>query len=149
MAVLNADCPRIAAENPVNIISGHYISKWFPDLQEKHHFPVKWTQQIHPWQFGDSAEKTTCLWLKGLPPLTPTNIVSKGEFKEFVSKKGVAKRQPMWYFEALSSKDRAKVRSKTFPGIAQAMARQWSAHSDNVEVSTNNEEVNNELQSRR
>jgi hypothetical protein len=71
--------------------------------------------------------KTTCLWLKNLPKLTPTNIVEKGEFKEFVSKKGVKKKQPLWYYEALKSKeDTWKLRSKTFPGIAKAMADQWS-----------------------
>ena len=125
MKFVNADCDKIAIENPVGIISGKYIAKWFPDLQEKYEFPIKWTQQIHPWQFGDSAEKTTCLWLKNLPPLIPTNIVSKGEFKEWISKDGVHKKQAKWFFDALASKDRAKLRSKTFPGIAKAIAYQW------------------------
>ena len=125
MKFINADCDKIAIENPIGIISGTYISKWFPDLQDKYNFPIKTSQKIHPWQFGDSAEKTTCLWLKNLPLLKPTNIVSKGEFKEWTSKKGEHKRQPKWFFDALTSKDRAKLRSKTFPGIAKAMAEQW------------------------
>ena len=84
-------------------------------------------QVIQPYEFGDPFQKTTCLWLKNLPKLTPTNIVEKGEFKEFVSKKGVKKKQPLWYYEALKSKeDTWKLRSKTFPGIAKAMADQCS-----------------------
>lgn len=95
-----------------------------------YNLPQKPTQIIHPWQYGDSYEKSTCLWLKGLPQLKPTNIVSKGEFKEWVDKKtGKVKRQPLWFFEALTNaktpEERAKIRSKTFPGIAKAMAEQW------------------------
>ena len=131
MRIMNANCNKIVIENPVGIISGSYISKWFPDLQNKYCFPIKPTQIIHPWEYGDSFEKSTCLWIKGLSPLKPTCIVSKGEFKEWVDKKtGKTKRQPLWFFEALSktknSQDRAKVRSKTFPGIAKAMANQWA-----------------------
>lgn len=66
--LLNADCSRIAVENPVGIISGEYIPRWFPDLAEKYGFPIKSTQIIQPYMFGDHARKTTCLWLKGLPP---------------------------------------------------------------------------------
>ena len=125
---LDIDCPRVAIENPIGIISGSYISKWFPDLQEKYGFPIKPTQKIHPWQFGDKAEKTTCLWLKGLPNLVPTNIVEPGEYKEWVTKDGVHKRQQVWFYEALSKppKERARIRSKTFDGIAKAMATQWT-----------------------
>lgn len=129
MQFINADCDKIAIENPVGIISGKYISKWFPELQNKYGFPIKPTQKIHPWQFGDSAEKTTCLWLKGLPNLVPTNVVSKGEFKEWTSKSGKKKRQPLWFYEALAHsktpQERAYIRSKTFEGIAKAMAEQW------------------------
>jgi hypothetical protein len=67
--------------------------------------------------FGDEAQKSTCLWLKGLPLLTPTDIVGKGEF--YVSPSG--KKLPAWYNGAS-----AKVRSKTFQGIANAMAAQWN-----------------------
>ena len=120
---LEADCDRIAIENPVGIISGDYIPKWFPDLAEKYCLPQKPSQTIHPWQFGDSYEKTTCLWLKGLPSLIPTNIVDRGEFIRHKS----GKVKPKWFADAfkLPPDERARVRSKTFPGIAQAMADQW------------------------
>ena len=133
---LMADCPRIAIENPIGIISGSYIPKWFPDLAEKFNLPKKPTQIIHPWQFGDKAEKSTCLWLKGLPELTPTNIVEKGEFKEWIAKDGTKKRQPKWFYDALvnskTAAERATIRSKTFPGIAKAMAEQWAGTSVTV-----------------
>lgn len=120
---LNVNCEKIAIENPVGIISGDYIPKYFPDLAEKYGLPIKPTQKIHPWQFGDSFEKTTCLWLKGLQPLVPTNIVDRGEF--ITHKSGKVK--PKWFADAfkLPPEERAKVRSKTFPGIARAMAEQW------------------------
>jgi site-specific DNA-cytosine methylase len=113
MLFANNKCKRIAIENPVGIMSTKYRK---PD------------QIIQPYEYGDSFKKSTCLWLKGLPKLQPTNIVSEGEFAEFTSKKGIKKKQPKWYFDALklSPKDRAKARSKTFPGIAQAMADQWT-----------------------
>ncbi len=126
---LNADCDRIAIENPVGIISGDYIPKHFPDLAEKYGFPLKPTQIIHPWMFGDNYSKSTCLWLKGLEPLAP--IVTKQpplEWFEWVDgKTGKKKRQPKWFADAwhLPAEERAKVRSKTFPGIAKAMAEQW------------------------
>ena len=108
MAFANADCERIAIENPVGIMS----SEW-----------RKPNQIINPWQFGDAFEKKTCLWLKGLPELTPTNIVEIPPRKKFDSGKSM----PSWYAEAwhLPKEERAKLRSKTFPGIARAMAEQW------------------------
>lgn len=118
MQFINADCEKIAIENPVNIIGGDYISKHFPDLVEKYNFP-KGTQRIQPYEFGDSFQKTTCLWLKGLPKLVPTNIVDKGEMVTFKS----GKRMPKWFAE---SAGKGKIRSKTFPGIAKAMAVQWT-----------------------
>ena len=129
---LIADCDKIMIENPVNIISGDYIKKWFPDLAEKYGLPIKPTQHIHPWMFGDNYSKNTCLWLKGLNPLAP--LVTKEpemEWKEWIDKKtGKKKRQNKWYFDALAncktSEERAKTRSKTFPGIARAMAEQWT-----------------------
>jgi hypothetical protein len=82
--------------------------------------------------FGDKAQKSTCLWLKNLPLLVPTNIVEKGEFIEFISKKGVKKRQPKWYFDALknskNASERSKLRSKTFKGIAKEMATQFTTN---------------------
>lgn len=109
MAFANADCDRIAIENPVGIMSSEWRK---PD------------QIINPWQFGDAFEKKTCLWLKGLPELTPTNIVEIPPRKRFDSGKSM----PSWYAEAwhLPKEERAKLRSKTFPGIAKAMASQWS-----------------------
>ena len=133
MNFINADCEKICIENPIGIISGDYIGKHFPDLKEKYGFPIKASQIIHPWQFGDSFEKSTCLWLKGLNNLEPTNVVAKGEFKEWVDKKtGKTKKQPLWFFEALkntkTASERSKLRSKTFPGIAKAMAEQWAGN---------------------
>ena len=126
MNFINADCERIVIENPIGIISGKYISKWFPDLQEKYGFPIKPNQKIQPWQFGDAFEKTTCLWLKGVSQLEPTKIVEP-EARLF-HKSGKSK--PKWFADAfkLPPKERARVRSKTFPGIAKAMAEQWAGN---------------------
>lgn len=117
MKFINADCDKIAVENPVGIISGKYIIEHFPDLAEKYNFPLKSTQRIQPYEHGDEAQKTTCLWLKGLPMIIPTNIVGKGEMHTTPSGKTL----PKWY-----SNCGQKKRSKTFPGIAKAMAEQWS-----------------------
>jgi hypothetical protein len=108
MQFARADCPRVAIENPVGIMSG----LWKPP-----------TQIVQPWQFGDSFTKTTCLWLKNLPPLRPTEIVEKGELIEFES----GRVMPKWYADAwrLPADERARMRAQTFPGIARAMALQW------------------------
>lgn len=113
LAIANADCERIAIENPVGIMSTIWRK---PD------------QIIEPWQFGDSYEKRTCLWLKGLPLLEPTRIVKKPVRKMYASGKSM----PAWYADAwkLPPDERAKVRSKTFPGIAAAMAEQWGGLCD-------------------
>jgi len=103
--LLDAPILRIALENPISIISSR-IRK--PD------------QIIQPYQFGHEATKTTCLWLKGLPHLLPTDIVGKGE--RHVTKGG--KSLPKWY-NLPPSPTRWKERSKTFQGIADAMAHQW------------------------
>lgn len=128
---LTADCGRIAIENPVGIISGDYIQKWFPDLAEKYALPRKPTQIIHPWMFGDNFSKSTCLWLKGLHPLVPDVTEQPPlEWKEWVDNDGRKKRQPLWFYETLinckTPEERAKARSKTFPGVAKAMAEQWA-----------------------
>jgi hypothetical protein len=129
--ILKADCERIAVENPVNIVGGNYLKQWFPDLQEKYDFK-KCTQIIQPFEYGHNAKKATCLWLKNLTKLTPTNIVDAGEF--YISPKGrkfsVGSSSDMARDEngkILSWNDprTAKIRSKTFPGIAKAMAEQW------------------------
>lgn len=126
---LEADCDRIAIENPIGIMSGDYVREWFPDLAEKHGLPRKPTQIIHPWMFGDNYSKGTCLWLKGLPELIPTVTEQPEiEYKEWVDgRTGRKKRQPKWYYDALSLSpdERAKVRSKTFQGIARAMGETW------------------------
>jgi len=115
MDLANAPIEKIALENPIGIMSTEWRK---PD------------QIIQPWQFGDKAQKSTCLWLKGLPKLEHTNIVEKGEFFEFTSKKGEKKRMPMWYYKALQEAktpaQRRTLRSKTFKGIAEAMANQWT-----------------------
>lgn len=95
--LLNADVPRIALENPVSIISTR-IRK--PD------------QTVQPWMFGHGETKATCLWLKGLPKLVPTNIVEGREAR--------VHRMP-------PSPERWKERSRTFEGIALAMAEQWTS----------------------
>ena len=100
MTIYNADCPKIAIENPTP-------SKIY-ELPEK-------TQVIQPWQFGHPYSKRTQLWLKGLPKLIPTNIV---EVKSNCRKAG------NWFNKG--GKDRQRNRSKTFPGIAKAMAEQWT-----------------------
>ena len=109
MMFANADCERIAIENPIGIMSTSWRK---PD------------QIIQPYEFGDPYEKKTCLWLKGLPKLSPTNIVKPPPRTKFNS----GKTMPTWYAEAfrLPKEERAKLRSKTFPGIAKAMAEQWA-----------------------
>lgn len=104
-ALMDAPIPRICIENPVSIISTR-IRK--PD------------QIIQPWMFGHEATKTTCLWLKNLPALMPTKIVDRG--KRHITKSG--RSLPDWY-NLPPSEDRWKIRSATFPGIADAMATQW------------------------
>ena len=107
MKFVAADCERVAIENPIGTMSTVYRK---PD------------QIIQPYQFGDPARKATCLWLKGLQPLQPTNIV---EPKVIRTKNG--KTYAPWHYNTLSlpPKERARERSKTFPGIAKAMAAQW------------------------
>ena len=115
MSFINAPIDKIAVENPIGIMSTKYR---------------KPNQIIQPWQFGDKAQKSTCLWLKNLPNLQPTKIVEKGEFFEFTSKKGVKKKMAMWYYKALKDAktpaERSTLRSKTFQGVAKAMAEQWT-----------------------
>jgi len=108
MIFANHPCEKIAIENPVGVMSSNYRK---PD------------QIIQPWQFGDAYSKRTCLWLQGLPKLKPTQIVDQGEMVTYES----GRTMPKWYADAwkLSSEERSKARSKTFPGIAKAMATQW------------------------
>lgn len=124
-AFLNADCERIAVENPVGIISGEYVNEWFPQLALEYGLPRKPTQIIQPYMFGDPHRKTTCLWLKGLPELIPTNVVSP-TLVSYVCKSGKKVTFDEYMVRGFEG-DRAKHRSKTFEGIAQAMAEQWGA----------------------
>ena len=135
MQIINADCKRIAVENPIGIISGKkYIARHFPALQKKYNFPLRFTQKIQPYQFGDPVKKTTCLWLKGLPKLIPTDNV-ENKVRYYTTKNGTGKRFSEWYVRKLvidgkkfgyETPEFKKHRSKTFPGIAKAMADQWS-----------------------
>jgi len=99
--LLDADVPRIALENPVSIISSK-IRK--PD------------QIIQPWMFGHDASKKTCLWLKNLPLLQPTDVIEKDLY---------ANQTPSGQNKLGPSEDRWKLRSVTYTGIAEAMADQW------------------------
>jgi|TARA_R110001583_G_scaffold147362_9_gene299461 hypothetical protein len=105
MALANANIPKIAIENPIGIMSTQWRK---PD------------QIIQPYHHGHEATKSTCLWLKGLPLLKPTNTVGKGE--RHITKSG--RSLPKWY-NLPPSEDRWKIRSTTFQGIADAMAQQW------------------------
>lgn len=110
MTLAKADCEYIAIENPVGIMSTQWRK---PD------------QYIHPWWFGDPFEKKTGLWLKNLPLLEKTNEVKPEERVQFKSGKSM----PAWYSDAfkLPKEQRTIIRSKTFPGFAEAMALQWGS----------------------
>lgn len=108
LRVANSDIPMIAIENPVGIMSTHFR---------------KPNQVIQPYMFGDPVKKTTCLWLKDLPPLLPTEIVSP----EITTLSTGAKFSTWDYKISMDRKNRSKLRSKTFPGIAKAMAQQWGS----------------------
>jgi len=104
MLLAKSDIPRIAIENPVCVMSTLWRK---PD------------QVIQPWMFGHMEQKATCLWLKGIPPLTPTNNV-----KEQMMQLPKNQRERLHYLPP--SEDRWKLRSETYQGIADAMAAQWS-----------------------
>ena len=121
---LKADCDKIAIENPIGIISGDYIPKWFPELAEKYNLPLKQSQIIQPYEYGHNAKKSTCLWLKGLPLLKPTEIVEP-DLVQYTCKSGKKVTFSRHMVQGFENGERAKSRSKTFPGIAKAMAEQW------------------------
>ena len=120
---LEADCDKIAIENPVGIISGEYIQQHFPDLAEKYSLPRRPSQIVQPYEYGDPSRKATCLWLKGLPILQPTNVV-KPELIEYTCSDG--KKVSFSRDYCHTKGDRGCARSKTYPGIAKAMAEQWA-----------------------
>ena len=95
MKLYNCKIPKVSIENPIGVMSSQFRK---PD------------QVLQPWMFGHGETKATCLWLRGLPKLEPTNIVD-------------GRHQKMHLLP--NTKDRAKLRSKTYPGIAEAMAEQW------------------------
>lgn len=103
---LDHDCPRIAIENP---IPHKYAVAWLRRM---------YTQAIQPWQFGHTETKRTCLWLKGLPPLVETHNV-----KALMDQ--LPKHESNKVHYASPGPDRWKLRSRTYPGIADAMAAQW------------------------
>jgi len=97
MKIYNANSPRVAVENPIGVMSSVFR---------------KPNQVLQPWMFGHGETKATCLWLRGLPNLVPTDIVE-------------GRKQRI--HELPPSKDRSILRSKTFPGIAKAMGKQWGS----------------------
>lgn len=115
MKFIDYDCPRICVENPIGYMNTYYRK---PD------------QIIHPWMFGDNVMKATCLWLKGLPKLVP-EVTQKPKIPmiEYYNENvGRTFHMSKWYADTwkYDKNERAKIRSKTFPGIAKAMAKQWS-----------------------
>ena len=107
MRFVNADCEKIAIENPIGIMSSRYR---------------KPNQIIHPWQFGHPERKSTCLWLKNLP-----NLVETDNVKEYMLTLPEKQQSRIWWLGS----GHAKERSKTFPGIAAAMALQWAGKTNN------------------
>lgn len=107
MALFNCNIPRVCLENPVG-----YVSTAFQ----------KPTQYVQPYQFGDEHSKKTGLWLRGLQPLRPTKLVQP-VFHTYKD----GRKDPIWHYETMKLKplERMKARSKTFQGIADAMADQW------------------------
>lgn len=105
MAMISAPAPLICVENPIGIMSTEYQR---PD------------QIIQPWQFGHDASKATCLWLTGLRPLRHTKIVQRPPGQRY------SNQSPCGANNLPPSPDRARLRSLTYPGIARAMATQWS-----------------------
>lgn len=125
MAFANADCPRIAIENPIGVMSTCFR---------------KPNQVVQPWQFAlteeEKTEKSTCLWMKGLEPLVPrTKEKPELAYHEWTTPSGKVKRQTLWYYNTrcLPHSQRATAASKTFPGIAKAMAEQWAGKCEEVD----------------
>jgi hypothetical protein len=112
MRFVNVNCEKVAIENPVGVMSRLYR---------------KPNQIINPFQFGDPVPKKTCLWLKGLPLLEPTDTVEP----EYIVGKRDGKKYSKIHYMSVGKEpsERSKLRSKTFPGIAKAMAEQWGGES--------------------
>jgi len=125
MLFANADCKNIAIENPVGWMNSQYRK---PD------------QIIHPYYFGDDFKKRTCLWLKGLPKIEATNMLPEPEPK-YICQGELSKGKKIGWCEGIKGttggqEGRAKARSRTFPGIAKAMAEQWSNYLNGFEKTT-------------
>lgn len=112
MEIWNADCDKVAIENPQGIMSTRFRP---PD------------QYIEPYMFGDQEKKKTGFWLRGISPLKPTKVV-----EPIIVKCKSGAMEPRWHMETmkLPAKERSKQRSKTFPGVARAMAEQWAGKAD-------------------
>ena len=118
---LECNCEKICIENPVGIISGNYITEHFPEIAKEHKLPIKPTQIIQPYEYGHPYTKKTCLWLKGLPELQPTKILTEPEtgwVNKCITPDGR-------YGGFAKNFNDSKTRSKTFVGVATAMAVQW------------------------
>lgn len=109
MRLYHCKIPKVAIENPIGVMSSRFRK---PD------------QVIQPWMFGDPTPKSTCLWLRGVPKLKPTDVVEP----EFIIGKKDGKKYSYIHHTSVSmaKNERSKLRSKTFPGIAKAMAEQWT-----------------------
>jgi len=103
----NCGIPKIVIENPIGCLSSQF---------------QKPTQIIQPWEFGHPESKATCFWIKGLPPLTPTNVLQKPECGHWENQ------TPSGQNKLAPGPDRWALRSLTYPGIAQAMANQWGSY---------------------
>lgn len=120
MLFADADCDRIAIENPVGYINTHWRK---PD------------QIIHPYYFGEPYQKRTCLWLKGLPPLDYSETIIEKPEPQYICQGEKCNGKSIGWCEGIKGttggqKGRAKARSKTFPGVARAMAEQWAGMAD-------------------
>lgn len=115
MRFIHADCDKIAVENPVGVMNTAFRK---PDCI------------VHPYYFGDDAKKKTCFWLKGLPGLKATNMITPTTVTT-----GHGTDSPWhaysWY---LPPDERARARSKTFPGMAEAMADQWGTEANQISI---------------
>lgn len=126
MEFVNSPCKHIAIENPVGYANTHYRK---PD------------QIIQPYMFGEHAKKSTCLWLKGLPKLKPTNIVDCGKIDKYGCSVGASAnyaRDENGKILAWNDPRTARIRSRTFPGIAAAMAEEWGNF---LQIMKNHQEV--------
>ena len=127
--ILNADCNNILIENPVGIMGGKYIKKYFPDLCEQYGLSVKPSQIIQPWMFGDDYTKTTCVWIKGFPKLIPY-VTEKPE--DCPSYANIVLHDENGKAIGFHTDLCKRLRSKTFLGIANAISDQYGEYLLNI-----------------